>query len=92
MMFSQQPPFRSVRELQRDARDRAKRIREAHSNCDARHNMRLTLETLRPVPFDELPEPHFMQETDVDLESFLRRNQLTDALRTYLRSQARRVA
>jgi hypothetical protein len=74
----------------RQTRDRVARIRDAR--LASSEQMRLTLETMQPIPrlipFSELPEPCYMNTDDADLESFLRRNQLTDALETYLRSQA----
>jgi len=64
---------RDMRTAQRETRERAHRIR----------NARLTASS--PVPFDQLPPPLFA--TDVDLEVFLRRNNLTYALEEYIRVQ-----
>lgn len=36
------------------------------------------------IPFSEIPDPCYMFETDSDLESFLRHNNLLAALETYL--------
>lgn len=69
----------------RHARDRAARIRFAHStrhadNLDAINAYR----SLRELP--ALSEPVFTY--DPDLESFLRSNNLTHALQVYLASQS----
>jgi hypothetical protein len=72
--------------LMRLVRNRAEQIRLAAMS------FRKTAAKVAPrlIPFSELPEPCYMFTDDADLENFLRRNNLTDALQTYLRSQAER--
>ena len=67
-----------------------RRILENRANARAARIRDARLTVPRILPTVELPEPCYMHTTDADLESFLRRNQLTDALATYLRSQAER--
>lgn len=74
MQFSQQP--RTVRI--NSARTLAANIRKT-----ARDFARVSVNLISP----ELPEPHFTQLTDAELENFLRRNSLTDALQEYLTAQ-----
>lgn len=87
--------------LMRVARDRATLIREANERYRQRVETVLTFETMRPVPFDELPVPFVADLSDVasltrsdddNLEQFLRRNNLTAALAVYLDAQAKRNA
>jgi hypothetical protein len=65
-----------IQTLKKQVRDRAERIRSA----------RLTVPHV-PIPFAELQEPCYTLNTDADLESFLRRNNLTYALDEYIRAE-----
>ncbi len=62
--------------VQRQVRERSESIRLA--------SMRFRKTQSRIIPFSQLPDACFMFETDSDLESFLRRNNLRAALESYL--------
>jgi hypothetical protein len=100
MQFSQQPRTVSLatrqanqssvahRSIETATRKRETRIRAANIRQTARDFARIAVCAVTP----ELPEPHYTQLTDVELENFLRRNSLTDALAEYLLAQNNRHA
>ncbi|SRR6266550_972823 len=72
--------------VQRTVRERSERIRLAAMRFVKRaHGARLL------IPFAELPNPCYMFQTDADLESFLRTNNLTVALEAYLAARKQRT-
>lgn len=62
--------------VQRSVRERSESIRLA--------SMQFRKSQTRIIPFSQLPDACFMFQTDSDLESFLRRNNLRAALESYL--------
>ncbi len=73
--------------VQRTVRERSERIRLAAMRfCKKANGARIL------IPFAELPNPCYMFQTDADLESFLRHNNLQAALESYLAAKKQSIA